>query len=112
MAATVVFQFWQSVIVMSRSPERRLGLIQHRRFLLLRKRGHLSAGSRDTCAVCDRAPISAPTPSSSATDLVILQNVFAELTLNDVESSVASLALNASAFIVDPYFLDFDSVSG
>ena len=106
--ASSIKGFWQSVIVMSRSlGTQRLGLIHSTGdLLLLRKTWPFIRVAVATLALCAIAPRHLLRRHNAVIlslliGYVILQNVFAELTLNDVENSVAYVGLlNASAFIL------------
>jgi hypothetical protein len=106
--ASSVKGFWLSVIVMTRSlGAQRLGLIHSTGdLLLLRKTWPFIRVVVATLALCAMAPRLLLRRHNAVIlslliGYVILQNVFAELTLNDVENSVAYVGLlNASAFIL------------
>ena len=106
--ASSVKGFWQSVIVMSRSlGTQRLGLIHSTGDLLLLRRTwpfiRVAVATLALCAMAPRLLLRRHNAVilSLLIGYVILQNVFAELTLNDVENSVAYVGLlNALAFIL------------
>jgi 4-amino-4-deoxy-L-arabinose transferase-like glycosyltransferase len=106
--ASSVEGFWQSVVVMSRSlGTQRLALIHSTADLfLLRKTWPFIRAAVATLGVCAIAPrVLLRRRNAVILSLligyVILQNLFAEITFNDVENSVPYIGLlNASAFIL------------
>ena len=100
--------FWQSVIVMSRAlGTQRLGLVRSSSdLLLLQKTWAFIRAAIATLALCALAPRIVLRRQNAVILLVlvgylILQNVFAELTFNDVENSVGYVGLiNALVFVL------------
>jgi len=100
--------FWQSVVVMSRAlGTQRLGLVRSSRdLLLLQKTWAFIRAAIATLALCALAPRIVLRRQNAVILLVlvgylILQNVFAELTFNDVENSVGYIGLiNALVFVL------------